>query len=117
MRPHIDFVQAQNLPWQSADIVDRPSLSLKLLSQDLESGALSVLLRYPAGWSATDEWLDADEEFFVLDGALEINGRVYHDHTYANLPSGTVRNSASSPIGAVILAFFSKAVRVHRGTR
>jgi len=37
MRPHIDFVQAQNLPWQSADIVDRPSLSLKLLSQDLES--------------------------------------------------------------------------------
>jgi len=35
MRPHIDFVQAQNLPWQSADIVDRPSLSLKLLSQDL----------------------------------------------------------------------------------
>ena len=69
MRPHIDFVQAQNLPWQSAAIVDRPSLSLKLLSQDPESGALSVLLRYPAGWSAADEWLDADDEFFVLDGS------------------------------------------------
>ena len=117
MRPHIDFVQAQNLPWQNADIVDRPSLSLKLLSQDPESGALSVLLRYPAGWSAIDEWLDADEEFFVLDGSLEINGKVYHDHTYANLPSGTPRKTASSSTGAVALTFFSKGVRVHRGTR
>ena len=74
MRPHIDFVQAQNLPWQSAGIIDRPALSLKLLSQDSESGASSVLLRYSAGWSATDEWLDADEEFLVLDGSVEING-------------------------------------------
>ena len=119
MRSHIDFIQAQNLPWQSADIVDRPSLSLKLLSQDLESGALSVLLRYSAGWSVTDEWLDADEEFFVLDGSLEINGKVYHDHTYANFPSGTLASLHPLPPALSFLLSSQKesvftGERVHR---
>lgn len=114
-RPHIDFVQTQRLPWHPGAQIGRPELSIKLLSFDAATGAVSCIVRFPAGWSAAKEWLTVDEEFFVLDGELEINGRRYRDHTYASFPAGYVREGAASAHGAVALMFLSGKPDVRAG--
>jgi hypothetical protein len=67
-RPHIEFIQSQRLPWEP--FVPRPGVTMKRLSEDTGTGALSAILRYPPGWSAPPASLRTDEEFLVLDGAL-----------------------------------------------
>lgn len=116
-RPHIDFIQAQHLPWQHGLIEGcRPGLAVKLLSRDDETGAISCLVRYPAGYSRSGpEWLDADEEFWVVDGAIEVDGRHYRENTYAHLARGHVRSAMASHQGAVVLTFFSRPPQAQLG--
>ncbi|MSO65762.1 MAG: DUF4437 domain-containing protein [Alphaproteobacteria bacterium] len=107
-RPHIEFLQAQALPWQKGLYgAGRTDVESKILSLDAETKASTGIVRYPAGWRRPmSEYLTVDEELFVLDGALDINGRSYHENCYANLPAGYVRRSASST-GAVVLSMYS----------
>ena len=50
-RPHIEFVQSQALPWKhEAEEEWFSGVQTKLLSEDLDSGASSMLVQYPAGW-------------------------------------------------------------------
>lgn len=108
-RPHTEFIQSQALPWTEAFHGDaRPNVEAKILSRDADSGEASLLLRYPAGWQRPEtEHLTVDEEFFVLDGAIEIDGVRYHEGCYAHLTAGYVRRSASVATGAVVLTFYS----------
>ena len=107
-RPHIEFIHAQQLAWEK-DLLPGPlgELDCKILSMDTEDGSCSVLLRYPAGWNRNDTaHLSAAQEFFVLDGALEINDQRYGLDCYAYLPAGFTRHGVASPGGAVALTFF-----------
>lgn len=104
-RPHIEFVQAQHLSWQDARL--RPGVAMKLLSEDTATGAMSAVFRYPPGWSAPVGALDRDEEFFVLDGALEHDGKRLGPDTYAFWPGGFPRGRVTAPDGAAVLTFLS----------
>ncbi len=108
-RRHIEFFQTQMLPWQTGLYAgNRTEAESKTLSVDDESGAASLLIRYPAGWSQGGTGhLKADEELFVLDGALEVNGQHYGEHGYGHFPAGYARQSFEAPGGAVVLTFFS----------
>lgn len=110
-RPHIEFIQSQHMPWQAGLYAgDRGDVQSKTLSLDSETGASSLLIQYPAGWSQPGpEYLRADEELFVLEGGLEINGIAHDEFGFAHLPAGYARQSFSSPQGAVVLTFFSAA--------
>ncbi len=106
-RPHIEFVQAQHLPWQPAPW--RAGAAMKVLSRDGASGAVSAILRYPAGWSTPAAVLNVDEEFLVLDGALEHGGERHGPDGYAFWPAGLARGELAAPEGAVVLTFLSEA--------
>lgn len=108
-RSHVEFVQSQILPFQVGLYGGaRPEVEMRILSIDEQAGDASTQLRYPPGWQkSTPEYLLEDEEFFVLEGSLQINGRIYGKHHYAHLPKGYLRTSQSSPNGAVVLTFFS----------
>ena len=108
-RQWIEFIQSQNLPWEVGDLNGtRPDLEMKVLSVDADSGACSLLLRYPVGWSRTElEFLAVDEEFLVLDGVMTLNGHIYEKFSYAHLPKGYRRESMSTNSGAVVLTFMS----------
>ncbi|MCB2106860.1 MAG: DUF4437 domain-containing protein [Rhodobacteraceae bacterium] len=112
-RPHVEFIQSQIIPFESGLYGGaRPGIACRTLSRDNESGAASTILKYPPGWRQDGaQVLAADEELFVLEGALEINGRVYGKHAYAHLPVGYPRASMASPQGAVALTFFSAEPR------
>jgi anti-sigma factor ChrR (cupin superfamily) len=107
-RPHIEFVQAQRLPWsdQAAGPM-RPGVAAKVLSRDAETGALSAILRYPPGYARPAERLAVDEEFFVLDGALETAEGRFTPDCYAHWPAGFARGAVAAPGGAVVLTFLS----------
>lgn len=119
-RAHIEFVQAQMLPWRRIGPgLARPDAELKILSRDPADGACSVLMRYPPGWSREGpEHIRADEEFYVLDGTLEMDGRCYAADHYAFLPAGWTRQSMRSPGGCVLLAFYNREPELvpHAGT-
>ena len=110
-RPHIEFVQAQALPWRTLpDTAARPGVGCKVLSRDGDTGAVSVILRYPSGWQIADAHaLDADEEFFVLAGELAIGETIYGRYDYAYLPAGWPRPAMRAPTGADVLTFFPGA--------
>nr|WP_137677629.1 DUF4437 domain-containing protein [Parerythrobacter lutipelagi] len=109
-RDHVEFVQSQLLPWQRIGAgLARPNAEYKMLSRDAECGACSALMRYPPGWSRIGpEHIQADEEFFVLDGSLEMDGEFYEPDSYAFLPAGWTRKSMVSKTGCVLLAFYSQ---------
>ncbi len=109
-RPHTEFIQSQVLPWRKGLYGGaRADVHHKTLSIDKQSGASSLLIRYPPGWKRTrSEYLLADEEFYVLDGALSINGLDYLKDTYAHFPAGYERRGARSKEGAVVLTFYSE---------
>ncbi len=116
-RPHICFVQAQMLPWQPGVYGGaRADVQSKILSRDDADGSATLVVRYPRGWSrSTPEHLLAHEEFLVLDGAIEINGRRYDTHSYGFLPAGFPRERAESTGGAVLLTMFYSEPRAATG--
>jgi hypothetical protein len=115
-RPHIEWIQAQALSWQRDAIPARPGAEAKILSRDDATGSLSCIIRYPAGYARGAEWLDANEEFWVLDGAIEVDGVAYGEHTYAHLPRFMPRSGFASSQGAAVLTFFSATPVAHPGT-
>ena len=98
-RPHIEFIQAQTLAWRPSPWPGHyAEAEVKVLSRDEDTGATSNLIRYPPGWSRTEpEYLPADEELYVLSGALPINGVAYRQPCYAHLPAGLARPIALAP--------------------
>ena len=107
-RPHIEFVQAQLLPWRRiGQGAARPDAEYKFLSRDLASGACSAVIRYPPGWRREgDNRIDAAEEFYVLDGELMIDDARYSHDCYGYFPKRYCHRALSSPNGAVALTFF-----------
>lgn len=108
-RPHVEFIQTQSLPWKTNCFRHLASnVEVKILSRDADTGAASAILRIPAGWEQEGaSALNADEEFFVLNGSLDLNNQTYGLHCYAYLPAGYKREAASSVNGADVIVFFS----------
>lgn len=107
-RPRIEFVQSQRIPWRPKTLDGaRPGVETRLLSEDDESGARSLLVRYPPGVSLPAGALTVDEEFLVLDGELVIGGASYPAMTFAHLPAGHACGDWTSATGAIVLEFFS----------
>lgn len=118
-RPHIEFIQAQMLPWRRIGAgLARPDAEYKMLSRDGGDGACSALMRYPPGWRREGpEHILAAEEFYVLDGAIEIDGCVYREDCYAFLPAGWTRTHMAAPQGCVLLAFYDREPVLRAGGR
>ena len=112
-RPHIEFIQAQALDWADGLPAGnaRPDVTSKTLSLDDATDAATCVVRYPAGWHRdVGEVLSTDEEFYVLDGAITINGIEYDRDSFAHLPVDHLRTAAASKGGAVLLTFFEGPV-------
>lgn len=107
-REHIEYIQSQELAWRSVDwSYPGDTAVLKVLSEDKQSGACSVLLRLPAGWHCPVRALSVDEELLVLDGAIALDDYELAQDCYAWVPAGSSRETMVSQEGAVVLAFYS----------
>lgn len=110
-RHRIEFIQNQALPWTAEPLAAvRPGAEARVLSQDDETGACSLVVRYPPGWTApAGQRLAADEELLVIEGRLSLGGKDHGYMGYAHLPAGFERGAMAAPEGAVVVTFFSAA--------
>jgi hypothetical protein len=101
-RPHIEFVQCQNIAWQQGP----DGTLMKLLNADPDSTAATMLIQYPAGWVAPKTLADAPaEEWFVLEGAVETDAGRHGRHAYAFRPAGAGGGLSGSRLGATLIMF------------
>ena len=115
-RPHIEFIQAQRLPWLDNDLgTGRAGVRAKVLSRDSDSGEVSAIMQVPPRWDHGPEILAVDEEFFVLDGQIEHIKKdgtvvIYSADTYGFWPKGFPRGRLSSSEGGTVLTFLAGPV-------
>jgi hypothetical protein len=106
-RPHVEFVQAQALPWDTSPWRYLAGCQVKLLSRDPDGGATSALVRFPADWrAALPGHLDCAHEIYLLEGELELDGRRYEPDCYGAFPADYPLHSLAAPRGAVALMLF-----------
>lgn len=111
-RPHIEFIQQQDLPFVAGPLVPgdpAPDVHRKCLSTDIQDGSSSNLVQFPAGWRrpSTGFLPTADLEIYVLSGDLSLSDTHLTDHTYAFLPAGSRLADCSSGSGATALVFLN----------
>jgi len=108
-RPHIEFIQQQDLPFERVDLgADRGESRRKQLSTDADTGASSSLIAFSAGWRRrASSHVLADEELYVLSGDLTLSDVTYTEQCYCFLPSGYTHSDSYSERGALVLAFSS----------
>lgn len=101
-RPHIEFVQCQNIAWQRrAD-----GSEVKILSQGQSSGEETLLIRYPSGYRQMGGFLlGRAKEIFILEGSMAIGGELCGLHHYRFIPRGTDPLDWHSHAGATLLIF------------
>lgn len=109
-RAHTEFLRSGSLPWVAAPGGwARADCETRLLSQDAASGACSLLLKYPPGWSGS-VCLACDEEQFVLSGDLWVGATKYSAGDYAYWPARCARGAMGTRRGCTVLTFFEGVV-------
>jgi quercetin dioxygenase-like cupin family protein len=83
----VDRLAEQDLHNAQPVIYDRP-IGLRQLYQDPRTGAEHYLIRYPAGLRTQRHRHTAAHTMVVLEGRLEVNGRVVGPGSYCHLPAG-----------------------------
>ncbi len=76
-RPHIEFIQQQDLDWETAAMAaGMPEVQRKLLSEDDTDGGFTALVLMAEGWQTAQPLVvEPAQEFFVLTGSLQIQTR------------------------------------------
>ena len=82
-------------------------LPFGLLRRDInanpDTGEETLVIDVPPGWSMGSSWNEADLEFLVLEGEVNIAGRTCRRGHYLFLPSGTDLEEFSSSQGATMI--------------
>lgn len=101
------------LEWEAFDIPGGSGpVSVHRLHADAETGAITLLVRFPAGWERAEAGsYAAAEEIYLLEGSLEMNGQRHGAGTWLRVPPGAARHDTSTPDGALALARFDGPAR------
>lgn len=102
------LVEAGKMPWQDAP---HAGIKMKLLWQDPESGASTILFKFAPGAKTPLHEHMGLEQTFVLEGSLvDHDGEVVAGN-YAVRAAGSV-HQAHAPNGSVHLSYFSARNRM-----
>lgn len=106
-REHVEFIQSQVLPWQPWPLQD--GVVYKQLSVDTETAATTGIFKYPKGWLEKQAYyLESEEEFFVLQGSIEINGIKYNEGCYGYFPQRYLRKKIVVHKETVVIRFIDQ---------
>lgn len=101
-RPHIEFVQCQNMDWINRE----DGTQIKRLNAGASSGEETLLIRYPPDYRQVGGFLlKRAKEFFVLEGAVQMGDRACGLHSYGFIPRGHDPDTWTSEKGATLLLF------------
>ena len=116
--PIVKLVDVADIEWREVELAaSSPAVKLKRLHGDTDTGAFTVMVRFPPGWARDgDGHYDVIEEVLFLAGSLHLTGETYEADDYTVLPSDYPRHgSRAGDNGAFALAWFSGANDWHPG--
>jgi Domain of unknown function (DUF4437) len=90
-RPHIEFIESGQVPFEPVAAGPLAQTSRRLLSEDNETGSWTAIVRFPAGFSTDLGALGRPVELFGLQGQIEVDGTALGEGMYAYVPSGGAR--------------------------
>jgi hypothetical protein len=83
----------------------------KLMNHDPDTGASTLVVRLPAGAADPARGSHSvDQEMFLREGDLTIDGATFHAPAYWFFPAGTIHGGASTEGGAIVIESFTGAV-------
>ena len=103
------------LSWADVPIPDgEPMVSMARLRVEPD-GAFWALVRFPPGWArAVTGHYQHEEQFWILEGELEMNGLRYPAGEGETVPSGGERANTATPKGALAVVRFGGPPRWER---
>jgi hypothetical protein len=107
-REHVEFVDSREMPWRPAALPGfGDGARKKVLSEDSETGAATLLLSLPAGWRRDAVgYYGMPEEVFVLEGDLAVGPERLAVGCYSYLPPGMAHGPLASTAGCLALVMF-----------
>jgi hypothetical protein len=101
-----------SLEWKSASMPGSTQPVQLARLPAASDGAFRAFVRFPPGWHRAEAGhYAAAEEFFVLEGALELNGSRWSAGGHAWIPAYRPRRDLGSAPGCLVFAWFSAAPR------
>lgn len=102
----------EGLEWRTAEMPYSSGPVELVLLHKMADGAISVLVRFPVGWSRLIAgYYPVEEEFVVLQGELDFDGLICRPCDWVLVPAGLVRRATSTPKGALAWARFDGPAR------
>jgi hypothetical protein len=93
------------MPWQPSGLPQ--GIAIRSLNEDPESGAVSGILEIPAGWQWTSSgYCAADQEFFVLEGELQIGDHLLQPGGFCFYPNGVLQPPWRAQSACELFAIF-----------
>tara|TARA_R110002049_G_scaffold25557_3_gene89620 strand:+ start:852 stop:1796 length:945 start_codon:yes stop_codon:yes gene_type:complete len=102
----VGFVQPDTLHLRPLVLQGLDTVEFKQLSFDEETGARTLLVELPPGWTQPPGYHSADLEMFVVEGGIRIGDRPVGRYSYAYYPAG-FSHSFGTVGGATVLQFWS----------
>ena len=105
--------QTENL--NSADVAPVPwhpnglptGIAIRTLNEDPDTGAVSGILEIPAGWEwATSGYCAADQEFFLLEGELQMGEHRLQSGGFCFYPNGVLQPQWRAQTACELFAIF-----------
>jgi hypothetical protein len=92
-RPPLEFFDTEMISWEPHVVAGKrvDPLLQKILSHDEATGAVTLMVKYPKGFSHPSlTYHTVTEELFILEGRIKMQGREYGKWHYAFRPPGMV---------------------------
>ncbi len=106
MRPHVEFVHASDLRWHTAELpLGTVRAQQQNLSYDEENGAASTKVRFKEAWQRPAGYHDADTEWFVLSGSVQLGEHSLSRWDYFRAPAGLRVPALAAAVGTEVLLF------------
>mgnify|MGYP000678184892 CR=1 FL=1 len=100
------FVQPSTLHLRPLVMPGLATVEFKQLSFDEETGARTLLVELPPGWTQPPGYHSADLEMFVVEGGIRVGDRPVGRYSYAYYPAG-YSHSFGTEEGATVIQFWS----------
>ena len=105
------------LNWQSAPMPGANAEAEIAQLPTFADRSFRAFVRFPAGWArSAPGHYEVAEEFLLLEGELDMNGRTWRAGGYAWVPPGQVRTATGSRTGCLAFARFGGSPRWRTGT-
>lgn len=92
-RPALEFFDTGKIPWEPHVVGGKrmDPLQQKILSCDEETGAVTLMVKYPKGFRHPSlTYHTVVEEIYILKGRIRMEGKEYSEGYYAYRPPGMI---------------------------